>query len=155
MRYDTEFNGPGAIVYKLGHSEGSSPPPIIYTSCHHFTSSCHFIIIIITSSSHHHHMTSYHLTTPPFWPTSTTYYFLGLAAQLPRTMILDRGPLRVRRDNDEMEGEDEADKKGDMSEVHDESYIHLLEHNSKHLILTITPAVFPSTYPNHYQFIHR
>ena len=32
-------------------------------------------------------------------------------------MILDRGPLQVKRDNDEMEGDEEA-KRGDMSEVH-------------------------------------
>ena len=29
MRYDTEFNGPGAIVYKLGHSEGHHLTPTV------------------------------------------------------------------------------------------------------------------------------
>ena len=36
-------------------------------------------------------------------------------AQFPRTMILDRGPLRVKKDNDEIEGDDEVAKRADMS----------------------------------------
>ena len=100
------------------------------------------------------------LITRPLIHICIYHRLVGLAAQLPRTMILDRGPLRVRRDNDEMGG-DEATR-GDMSEVHtlliaitprfstDYHILCLLKNNNHILYLLTTHPLInrPMTFPH-------
>ena len=67
-------------------------------------------------------------------------------AQFPRTMILDRGPLRVKKDNNEIEGDDEVlAKRGDVSSEVFACHTHPIDrHRNTSMILSFI-ILFPMT----------